>query len=71
MTDGFKTVLSASEKDCRDLLVSARGRTGSSSRISRKIFGCAGSSMLCLTGFNQVDLDYCSKVVHRSQRALD
>lgn len=29
MTDGFKTVLSASEKDCRDLLVSARGRIGS------------------------------------------
>jgi len=38
MTDGFKTVLSASEKDCRDLFVSARGRIGSVEQNIEKDF---------------------------------
>ena len=64
-------MLSASEKDRRDLFVGTGARIGSVEQNIEKDFWVCWTLDACLTGFNQVDLDSCSKVVHRSQRALD
>ena len=71
VTEGFQAVLSAPERDRRDLFVATGGRIGTVEHNIEKIFGSAGRSTPFLTDFDPVGRDCCSRVVHRSQRALD
>jgi len=69
MTEGFHTVLEASEKERRDLFVGAADRPRTNEQNIEKDFGSVGRLTRSSTSWNPVAPASSSKVEPRSQKA--
>ena len=69
MTEGFQTVLAASERERRDLFSPLPTGSAPPNRTSRKTSGYAGPSMRSSTALNPAARACFSRAEHRSPKA--